>query len=260
MADTSSYNEKSLSVSTTATTSDTGLEMYPYNNRIGNRERDQIGPNGHKRSQQPVVQGNSLYVNLEPATTTAITTTPSELTSADNIPNLVVSSKPAISPRSPGSQSQPKRKDTSVTPADLGGRKPYAIPPRRIPPRPPPKPFQKSSTPPNDKNTATPSVKKFPPVLRQEILSENPKPLSENQLVEKKQSDDREKKKVVADSYTTGHMKPRVVNAAVTRKPYINETSPSSPRQSDKKRNLSNSTMSKSEKHLDESGNGFANQ
>ena len=65
MADTSSYNEKSLSVSTTATTSDTGLEMYPYNNRIGNRERDQIGPNGHKRSVNQLVCMANMCTSYE---------------------------------------------------------------------------------------------------------------------------------------------------------------------------------------------------
>ena len=226
---------------------------------------------------QPVAQDNSSYDSLEPATTTTsstttattITTTTCELTqstSADNIPNSVVSSKPAR-PRSPGSL--PKRRDTTATPQpdDLGGRQPYAIPPRRIAPRPPPqskKPFLKSSTvdplPNNDKSNfksrtiyakfysadaASPSAEKSPPVLRRSPppapTTESPKALPENQPDEKKQPDNKE----VPDNRTVDHMRPRAVTAAVTRSPYTNKTSPNSIKQSEKRRNLSDSVMSK---------------
>ncbi|XP_065885496.1 rho GTPase-activating protein 10-like isoform X2 [Dysidea avara] len=226
--------------------------------------------------QQPVVQDNSSYDSLEPATTATSSTTTatiiatsSELTqstSADNIPNLEVSSKP-VPPHSPGSLH--KRRDTSATPQsdDVGGRQPYAIPPRRIAPRPPPhtkKPFLKSSTTdslPNNKNAASPTTEKYPPVFRRSPpptpTTENSKTLPNSQPDEKKQFDNKEEKKEVPDNRTVGHMRPRAVTAAVTKKPFIN---PNSPRLSDKKRNLSDNTMSKSEEHLDKNDNRFANQ
>ena len=226
--------------------------------------------------QQPVVQDNSSYDSLEPATTATSSTTTatiiatsSELTqstSADNIPNLEVSSKP-VPPHSPGSLH--KRRDTSATPQsdDVGGRQPYAIPPRRIAPRPPPhtkKPFLKSSTTdslPNNKSNfksrtiyakffsvdaASPTTEKYPPVFRRSPpptpTTENSKTLPNSQPDEKKQFDNKEEKKEVPDNRTVGHMRPRAVTAAVTKKPFIN---PNSPRLSDKKRNLSDNTMSK---------------
>ncbi|XP_065884023.1 rho GTPase-activating protein 10-like [Dysidea avara] len=113
-------------------------------------------------------------------------------------------------------------------------------------------------------DAASPSAEKSPPVFRRSPpptpTTENSKTLLENQPDEKKQSDNKEEKKEVPDNRTVDHMRPRAVTAAVTRKPFIIKTSPNSPRSSDKKWNLSDSTMSKSEEHLDKNDNRFANQ